>query len=307
MTKDVPASRHLLAGFAGGLTSAVCLQPLDLVKTRVQQSQGNSIVSVLRQISSIKELWRGTLPSAVRTSVGTALYLTSLNFIRTKMAIHRLHQHPGLADQQYGIKTSSKLPRLPAGDNLIAGMISRTIVGFITMPITVIKVRFESDMYHYNSLWEGVTLMYKKEGFRSFFTGFGATCMRDAPYAGLYMAFYEKNKMLLPKLFHTKSVTSDSTLSPRSPSMMTASTSAVVNSVSAIFAAFFATAITGPFDTIKTNMQLNPTKYKTFIQSTVTLASRGWLRLFDGLSLRLLRKAGSAGIAWCIYEQIVRL
>ncbi len=306
MTKDVPASRHLLAGFTGGLTSAVCLQPLDLVKTRVQQSKNNSIISVLRQISSIKELWRGTVPSAVRTSVGTALYLTSLNFIRTKMAVSRIHQHPELAEEQYGIKSSSKLPRLPIADNLIAGMISRTVVGFITMPITVIKVRFESDMYHYSTLWEGVTSMYK-EGLRSFFAGFGATCMRDAPYAGLYMAFYEKNKVLLPKLIHSDMTSDHALSSPNSPSMMAASTSAIVNSVSAILAAFFATAITGPFDTIKTNMQLNPKKYKTFVQTTVTLASGGWLRLFDGLSLRLLRKAGSAGIAWCIYEQIVRL
>lgn len=306
MTKDVPTSRHLMAGFAGGLASAVCLQPLDLVKTRVQQSKNNSIRSVLSQMTSVKELWRGTLPSALRTSIGSALYLSLLNSLRTQMAIHRLRKYPELAKEDNNISSSSKLPKLPVGDNLIAGMFARAVVGFITMPITIVKVRYESDMYHYKSLTDAVVSMYTKEGFRSFFTGFGATCLRDAPYAGLYMAFYEKNKIILPRIANFHRSTDDFANNSK-PKLMSASKSAVINSLSAVLAAFFATAITGPFDTIKTNMQLNPKKYKSFGQTTVTLIKENPRRLFDGLSLRLLRKAGSSAIAWCIYEQIVRL
>lgn len=37
-TKAKPkAAHHLLSGALSGLTSAVCLQPLDLLKTRLQQ------------------------------------------------------------------------------------------------------------------------------------------------------------------------------------------------------------------------------------------------------------------------------
>ncbi|QPG73274.1 hypothetical protein FOA43_000582 [Brettanomyces nanus] len=222
--------------------------------------------------------------------------------MRTQMAISRLHKHPELIDGKDEANLSSKLPKLPVGDNLIAGMISRAAVGFITMPITVLKVRFESDLYHYTSLTNAAVSMYKKEGIQAFFSGFGATCLRDAPYAGLYMAFYEKNKAVLPRLMRSKD--HDDELSPH---LMSASKSALINSLSAVLAAFFATAITGPFDTIKTNMQLDPHKYRTFRQTAGSLARENWRRLFDGLSLRLLRKAGSAGIAWCIYEEIVRL
>ncbi|GMG44987.1 unnamed protein product [Ambrosiozyma monospora] len=75
-------TRHLIAGFSGGLASAVCLQPLDLIKTRVQQSSSTSILTVFKEVKSVSQLWRGTVPSAIRTSMGSAMYLTSLNMIR---------------------------------------------------------------------------------------------------------------------------------------------------------------------------------------------------------------------------------
>lgn len=37
---NLQASHHLLSGALSGLSSAVVLQPLDLLKTRLQQSQG---------------------------------------------------------------------------------------------------------------------------------------------------------------------------------------------------------------------------------------------------------------------------
>jgi solute carrier family 25 protein 38 len=40
MTKSqLKAQHHLVSGGLSGLTSAVCLQPLDLLKTRLQQGR----------------------------------------------------------------------------------------------------------------------------------------------------------------------------------------------------------------------------------------------------------------------------
>lgn len=76
-------------------------------------------------------------------------------------------------------------------------MIARAFAGFILMPISVIKVRFESNMYNYRSLAEASADIFKKEGGRGFFSGFGATALRDAPYAGIQVALYESTKALL--------------------------------------------------------------------------------------------------------------
>lgn len=284
-------TRHLVAGFAGGLTSAVCLQPLDLIKTRVQQSRNSSITSVLQSMTSVRQLWRGTLPSALRTSVGSAMYLTTLHLGRLNVSKLKNIQTPIF-------NASSKLPKLSAYENISIGMVSRAVVGFITMPITVVKIRFESNLYNYVSMKEAFVEIFKNDGIRGFFRGFGATCLRDAPYAGLYISSYEQLKSVLPMLMRIK-VENNEELSHIS--------SGIVNSSSAILASTFATCVTAPFDTIKTRMQLSPKKYKTFTQTTATLYSESWLYFFNGLSLRLVRKAGSAAIAWCIYEELVKL
>lgn len=275
--------RHLVAGFSGGLASAVALQPLDLIKTRVQSGE-KGVIGVLRGMESWTELWRGTVPSAIRTSLGSAMYLTTLHVMRSTMTISK----------QTSLRGSSKLPKLSALENLGSGMLARGIVGFITMPITIIKVRFESNMYHYSSIAEATQIIWKHEGLKGFFRGVGATCLRDAPYAGLYVSFYEQLKISLPKLLNWEGE-------------FDVKGSALINSSSAIVASILATSITAPFDKIKTNMQLKPEKYFSFMNTLKLLVSEDWKRLFDGVGLRLLRKAGSAGIAWCIYEELVKL
>lgn len=289
--KEQNTTRHLIAGFAGGLTSAVCLQPLDLLKTRVQQSKNSSIKLAFNDITSISQLWRGTLPSALRTSIGSALYLSTLHMARSNISNMRNSSTPIY-------NASSKLPRLSAYENITIGMISRTFVGFITMPITVIKIRFESNFYNYKSIKEAMIDIFRNYGINGFFKGLGATCLRDAPYAGLYISSYEQLKFILPKIFNL-SINNNNELNHLSSSL--------VNSSSAILASTFSTVITAPFDTIKTRMQLSPENYKTFTQTTVKLFNENIFHFFNGLSLRLIRKAASAAIAWCIYEELVKL
>lgn len=289
-SKGTKTTRHLVAGFSGGLTSAVCLQPLDLLKTRVQQSENRSLLYALKNISGLQELWRGTLPSALRTSVGSALYLSTLHIGRSYLARLKETEKPLF-------NVSSKLPKLSAYENVSVGMISRTVVGFLTMPITVIKVRFESDLYQYKSMKEAIVDIFRSSGLKGFFRGFGATCLRDAPYAGLYISSYEQLKSILPSLLE---------LSVEGNELGHVS-SGIINSTSAIVAAVFSTTVTAPFDTIKTRMQLRSKTYRTFTETTKKLYAENWTQFFNGLSLRLVRKAGSAAIAWCIYEELVKI
>ncbi|GMM48157.1 Hem25 protein [Pichia kluyveri] len=292
-------TRHLVAGFSGGLTSALALQPLDLMKTRVQQSKDNSLMNVLKSITSVKQLWRGTLPSAIRTSVGSGLYLSTLHLARNNISKLKNSQAPIF-------NASSKLPKLKAYENIIIGMLSRSIVGFITMPITVIKIRFESNLYQYKSIKEAVIDIFKYNGINGFFRGFGATCLRDAPYAGLYISSYEQLKSILPKLMNLQK-NFDHNNNNNNIQELGHLSSGIINSTSAMIASIFATTVTAPFDTIKTRMQLSPEEFTTFSQTSIKLYNENFMRFFDGLSLRLIRKAGSAAIAWCIYEELVKI
>ncbi|TQB69111.1 hypothetical protein MPDQ_002329 [Monascus purpureus] len=273
---------HFLAGLSSGLTSSILLQPADLLKTRVQQSQQTAaLLPTLKAILSsphpIRGLWRGTLPSAIRTGFGSALYFTSLNALRQGLA----------RAETTSASRSSALPKLSNTANLATGAVARVAAGFVMMPVTVIKVRYESDFYAYRSLYGATRDIVSTEGIRGLFSGFGATAVRDAPYAGLYVLFYEQLKHHVALLGGSMSSTS-------------------INFTSGALGAGFATAITNPFDAVKTRLQLMPGKYGNMLRAVRLMVQEDGVRsLFGGLGLRMARKAMSTALAWTVYEELV--
>lgn len=310
--KQNPSTRiHLVSGAAAGLISAVTLQPFDLLKTRLQQQQKTNfgyrttVGNELRKLTKIKDLWRGALPSTLRTLVGAGLYFTILSQLRTFIASYKQRQQtPVLLIPQH--VSTSVLPKLLHMENLLSGAVVRALVGFITMPITIIKTRFESNIYNYNSMYEGFEGIYNDGGkgsWRNFFKGLLATLARDSPYAGLYVLFYESFKNdLMPTL-----------LAPFALEDINRAT--VTNSAAAVLAASVSTTITAPFDAIKTRLQLTtpavggpPLRSSLWLVTKSLVGEEGGVRnLFRGLSLRFGRKGLSAGISWCIYEELLKL
>jgi len=195
---------HFVAGLGSGVLSAVLLQPADLLKTRVQQSNHKTLLATIRELSSqpnsIRSFWRGTTPSALRTGFGSAIYFTSLNALRQNVARSNLLRTIGVVEPTSraqlgtGHGHSSSLPKLSNLANLTTGAVARASAGFILMPMTIIKVRYESNLYAYKSILGAGRDILHTEGLRGFFSGFGATAIRDAPYAGLYVLFYEQLK-----------------------------------------------------------------------------------------------------------------
>lgn len=336
---------HLLAGLAAGSASAVLLQPADLLKTRVQQSASHSLSGTIRSIfmspQPIRQLWRGALPSTIRTSIGSALYFTTLNHLRSRVAksqaftVATSKSINGTVSTSQS-KSSSALPKLTPLANLSCGAFARASVGFVMMPITVIKVRYESNFYEYRSILDAVRGIGSTDGLRGFFAGFGATAMRDAPYAGLYVLFYEKGKTVLSRFASSLAgkepgglqsgiqrilpisearpdlqafASQGRTLKVDGPpsAHLTPAVSAGVNFASSTVAASAATLLTNPPDAIKTRLQVQPKKYKNSFQALkLMLKEEGTRSLFDGLALRMARKAMSSALAWTVYEEVVR-
>ncbi|WWD02206.1 hypothetical protein V865_000244 [Kwoniella europaea PYCC6329] len=306
---SLKAYHHLASGALSGLSSAIVLQPLDLLKTRLQQGFGDGegegvnkrrrIRGVVRQVlreDGVQGLWRGTVPTLVRNVPGVAIYFYTLSSIR-----HKLSSIPYFAvtlplptitptsstSSSPSSASKSAIIKLSSGGNLMAGAIARTSVGFILSPITVVKARFESNRYaNYHSIPSALASLYRTNGIRGFFQGFTATAVRDAPYAGLYLVFYEKGKDLLGKI--------------------TGIPNAALHSGSGVMAAILATLITSPADVVKTRMQVNPVDHPTLRKAVVkVLQDRGPLGLFSGTSLRISRKAASAAIGWTVYEALL--
>ncbi|ORY02097.1 solute carrier family 25 member 38 [Basidiobolus meristosporus CBS 931.73] len=287
------SSLHLFAGATSGFFACALLQPLDLLKTRMQQQQqiytdssisnNRTILGTVKQIlikDGIAGLWRGTTPTIFRNVPGNGLYFMMLNHWREfySNAIPKLSGRP----------ESSK-----STVNLLSGASARSFTGFLAMPITIIKVRYESDMYQYKSIQEAIVSTSRSHGLRGFYAGYGATVMRDAPLAGIYVAAYEQFKTSLNAL--------DSKRSFNIPVQL-------INGISGIFAGITATTLTHPFDVLKTRMQLQPEEYRNSVQSVIKiLQEENVTGLFKGLVVRLMRKPLSSAITWVVYEEFLRL
>jgi len=244
------------------------------------------------------------VPSALRTGFGSALYFTTLSSLRQLVATNAAYASTltGGGATLDAARRSTVLPKLNNTQNLLTGATARVLAGFVLMPMTVIKVRYESNYYAYKSLPTAISSIFRTEGLRGFFTGFGATAIRDAPYAGLYVVFYEGSKTWLNQTFSSNSaVTNGSSAAP--VANMNGTT---INALSGVLAATTATAITNPFDAVKTRLQLMPVKYGNSLKATRLMLKEDGIRsFFDGLGLRMGRKALSSALAWTVYEELI--
>ncbi|KAI0489579.1 Dor1-domain-containing protein [Xylaria cf. heliscus] len=296
------SSFHFVAGLGSGVFGAVLLQPFDLLKTRVQQSGSHSIRSAIRDIArspnAVAAFWRGTVPSALRTGMGSAIYFTTLNTIR-QQAASLTSTSPSTSTST----SSSALPKLSNTTNLLSGASARAFAGFILMPLTVIKVRYESSLYSYRSVVGAARDIYRAERIPGFFAGFGATAMRDAPYAGLYVVSYEQFKKRLGHMYGS----SPGPGTGAGAADMASSVSATINFSSGALAGATCSFISNPFDAVKTRIQLQPHVYRNMFHACQMMVTQEGVRsLYDGLALRMTRKALSSALAWMLYEELIR-
>jgi len=155
-------------------------------------------------------------------------------------------------------------------------------------PITVIKTRYESGRYGYESIYAALRSIYRSEGRRGLFSGLTATLLRDAPFSGIYLMFYNQTKNIMT---HDQL---DAVLIP------------AVNFSCGIFAGILASLVTQPADVIKTHMQLSPMKFRWIGQAvTLILKDYGLRGFFQGGVPRALRRALMAAMAWTVYEEMM--
>lgn len=84
---------------------------------------------------------------------------------------------------------------------MVAGAAARSAVGFLLMPMTVVKTRMESSVIHSKGgISASLADIWRTLGIRGLFTGFWPTTLRDAPTAGLFLVVYERSRTVLQKM-----------------------------------------------------------------------------------------------------------
>ena len=169
-----------------------------------------------------------------------------------------------------------------------------------------------------------------------------ASSLRDAPYAGLFVVFYEGIKREACERFFVSLSFQLINISARIIPAKSGTEAALTHSVSAAAAGAIATLATHPFDVIKvrslparmcngslksllqTKVQVRTEeRYHGFFRTIGTvwkvcivdhfrchwllipIQQRGVAGFFDGASLRLSRKVLSSAIGWAVYEGVL--
>jgi len=292
-----PIVKSFLAGSFSGTCSTILFQPLDLVKTRIQQNhyatlnasgeiaavQSTNIYSTLRVVianESVTGLWKGIAPSITRTVPGVGLYFASLHALKSNMG--KDGQKPGPVQA------------------VALGMTARSFAGCVMIPITVLKTRFESGRYNYTKMSSALVEIYRLEGVRGLCCGLAPTLIRDAPYSGLYLMFYTQLKQnIVPQL--TGLIPGESVI--RNNGYV----ASLTHFTCGITAGLLASMVTHPADVVKTKMQLEPLRYSTVLnackQIMLTSGPQGFM---VGLAPRMLRRTLMSALAWTVYEELMR-
>ncbi|EPY73227.1 mitochondrial glycine transporter isoform X1 [Camelus ferus] len=273
-----PVIKAFLCGSISGTCSTLLFQPLDLLKTRLQTLQPTAhgsrrigMLAVLLNVvrtESLLGLWKGMAPSIVRCVPGVGIYFGTLYSSKQ----YFLRGHPPTALE-----------------SVILGVGSRSVAGVCMSPITVVKTRFESGRYGYESIYAALRSIYLSEGYRGLFSGLTATLLRDAPFSGIYLMFYNQTKNIV---LHEDQL--GAVFVP------------VVNFSCGVLAGILASLVTQPADVIKTHMQLSPMKFRWIGQAVALIFKEYGLRgFFQGSVPRALRRTLMAAMAWTVYEEMM--
>ncbi|KAI5692250.1 hypothetical protein M8J76_009564 [Diaphorina citri] len=281
-SKSSPILHALLSGSISGTVSTILLQPLDVIKTRLQsnhvrhQSTKDSrvgLVKITRDIiveEKVATLWRGLTPSLWRTVPGVSLYFCGVHL---------------LTAGSQGCPSS-----LQAGS---AGLASRAFVAILLAPFTVVKTRYESKAFHYDSLRQALVHIFRTEGLKGLWSGTVATLVRDAPYSGLHFMFYTQAKSFKP-----------TGLNETAPGYV------LFQLACGGAAGATATLVTQPADIIKTRIQLtcqSPATSSLKYAVCSIYQDYGVLGFVQGFVPRMLKRTLMSAISWTIFEQMTRI
>mmetsp|Transcript_15476 Transcript_15476/g.33576 ORF Transcript_15476/g.33576 Transcript_15476/m.33576 type:complete len:311 (-) Transcript_15476:1366-2298(-) len=279
----------LLKGFAGsigGVAEAACLQPMDVIKTRLQLDQTGKykgIVGTGQTIikeEGVRALWKGLTPFATHLTLKYAL----------RMGSNSVYQN--LLRDQDGKLTSGK--RLLAG--MMAGVTEALV---IVTPFEVVKIRLQQqkglskELLRYKGPVHCAVTTLREDGIRGLWSGATPTVMRNG--TNQMCLFWAKHNM--DAMLWDKHDGDGKQLSP------------VQSMTSGFLAACLGPFATGPFDVAKTRMMAQTKaggiKYTGFFDALIKIPrEEGIMAMWKGLLPRLLRIPPGQAIVWAVSDQI---
>ena len=292
MSGQVSAAQQVVSAVAGAAVVTTCMTPLDVVKVRLQtQRQEAAADTSWRPPGS----WRprqarytGTLDACLKIGrhEGVASLWSGLSPALV-LALPAEVTYIPLYEQLKGVilgklEGSSSCSAPPSWVPLVAGGAARLVAVTVVSPLELVRTKVQSQQLSWAEVRASLRQLVTSQGVRGLWSGYTATLLRDVPFSALYWPLYEAARQRL---------TLDSSLA--------------VNFVSGAVAGSVASAVTLPFDVIKTIKQIELGRGEARTNLAITrhlVSTQGPASLFSGLAPRLLKVAPACAVMISSYE-----
>ncbi|GAB2230298.1 hypothetical protein Droror1_Dr00014559 [Drosera rotundifolia] len=287
----IPPHIKAISGSFGGIVEACCLQPIDVIKTRLQLDRSGKYTGILHcgaevaRTEGVRALWKGLTPFATHLTLKYALRMGSNAVLQG-----------ALRDERTG--KVGDFGRLVSGFG--AGVVEALV---IVTPFEVVKIRLQQqkglrpELLKYKGPIHCVQSIIREEGILGLWSGAAPTVMRNGTnQAAMFTAKYTFDKFLWQRQEGDGKV-----LLPWQ------------SMISGFLAGTVGPICTGPFDVVKTRLmaqgRVGPdSKYKGMLHAIKTIyAEEGLLALWKGLLPRLMRIPPGQAIMWVVADQITGL
>ncbi|PON51164.1 Mitochondrial carrier protein [Parasponia andersonii] len=198
---------------------------------------------------------------------------------------------PYSAVQLFAYETYKKLFRGKDGElsvigRLAAGACAGMTSTFITYPLDVLRLRLAVEP-GYRTMSEIALNMLREEGVAAFYYGLGPSLIGIAPYIAVNFCVFDLVKKSMPENFQKK---------------------AEASLVTALVSASLATLTCYPLDTVRRQMQMRGTPYKTVLDAIPGIvALDGFMGLYRGFLPNALKNLPNSSIKLTTYDFVKRL
>ncbi|XP_038906113.1 mitochondrial succinate-fumarate transporter 1 [Benincasa hispida] len=290
-TKSIPPYMKAISGSLGGVMEACCLQPIDVIKTRLQLDRSGAYKGIVHcgatvtRTEGVRALWKGLTPFATHLTLKYALRMGSNAVLQT-----------AFKDSETG--KLSNHARLISGFG--AGVLEALV---IVTPFEVVKIRLQQqkglspELLKYKGPVHCARMIIREEGFLGLWAGAAPTVMRN----GTNQAAMFTAKNAFDIVLWNRHEGDGKVLQPWQ------------SMVSGFLAGTAGPLCTGPFDVVKTRLMAQSQgtgelKYKGMFHAIRTIyAEEGVLALWKGLLPRLMRIPPGQAIVWAVADQIIGL
>ncbi|EPT25804.1 mitochondrial carrier superfamily protein [Toxoplasma gondii TgCatPRC2] len=298
-----------LSGEARGPTRGAALgQAADCTPAKVYRSlltsTGHALKMVWRQ-EGIPGLYRGFVMCGVGSLPATCLFFTSFEIIRAYLVrVCSSWANGDSADPRGGDDCASSAPgkTLPTPISplidLVSGFGAEAISCVFWVPIDVCKERLQTQRVlgtsAYRGSWDCVNHLFKQEGLRQLYKGYGATLLSFGPLSALFFMFDNQLKNIVLRILHRQQDAGgpNGLVENRHPSSPDAiSLIPLATGGCALVAAASAAWLTVPLDKVKLRLQVQRGQMGTASRGTPFL----YRNTFHGLAT-VYKEEGTRGL-----------